>query len=67
MCQKKNFDLSLVAGISPDTLSLVEGSFSSACGTVTAFPGFCDVHVHFREPGFSYKETMATGSLSAAA
>ena len=30
-------------------------------------PGFCDVHVHFREPGFSYKETVATGSLSAAA
>ena len=29
-------------------------------------PGFCDVHVHFREPGFSYKETIATGSLSAA-
>ncbi len=31
------------------------------------FPGFCDVHVHFREPGFSYKETMASGSLAAAA
>ena len=30
-------------------------------------PGFCDVHVHFREPGFSYKETIATGSLAAAA
>ena len=30
------------------------------------FPGFCDVHVHFREPGFSYKETVRTGSLSAA-
>jgi len=30
------------------------------------FPGFCDVHVHFREPGFSYKETMATGSLASA-
>lgn len=30
------------------------------------FPGFCDVHVHFREPGFSYKETIGTGSLSAA-
>ena len=29
-------------------------------------PGFCDVHVHFREPGFSYKETMVTGSASAA-
>ena len=30
------------------------------------FPGFCDVHVHFREPGFSYKETIATGSHAAA-
>ncbi len=30
-----------------------------------AFPGFCDVHVHFREPGFSYKETIATGTKSA--
>ena len=30
------------------------------------FPGFCDVHVHFREPGFSYKETMQTGSMAAA-
>ena len=30
-------------------------------------PGFCDVHVHFREPGFSYKETIATGSASAIA
>ncbi|MBQ8432574.1 MAG: dihydroorotase [Clostridia bacterium] len=29
-------------------------------------PGFCDVHVHFREPGFSYKETMESGSLAAA-
>ena len=29
-------------------------------------PGFCDVHVHFREPGFSYKETIATGSLASA-
>ncbi len=30
------------------------------------FPGFCDVHVHFREPGFSYKETIASGSMAAA-
>ena len=30
------------------------------------FPGFCDVHVHFREPGFSYKETITTGSLASA-
>ncbi len=32
----------------------------------TIFPGFCDVHVHFREPGFSYKETIRTGSMAAA-
>ena len=31
----------------------------------TILPGFCDVHVHFREPGFSYKETIKTGSMSA--
>jgi len=29
-------------------------------------PGFVDVHVHLREPGFEHKETIATGSLSAA-
>ncbi len=29
-------------------------------------PGFCDVHVHFREPGFCYKETVETGSRAAA-
>ena len=32
----------------------------------TVFPGFADVHVHFREPGFSYKETIETGSKAAA-
>lgn len=30
------------------------------------FPGFCDVHVHFREPGFSYKETILSGTRAAA-
>lgn len=30
------------------------------------FPGFVDVHVHLREPGFSYKETIQTGTLAAA-
>lgn len=30
------------------------------------FPGFVDMHVHFREPGFEYKETIKTGSLAAA-
>lgn len=32
----------------------------------SVFPGFCDVHVHFREPGFPYKETIASGSRAAA-
>lgn len=31
------------------------------------FPGFVDVHVHLREPGFSYKETIASGTMAAAA
>ena len=30
-------------------------------------PGFVDVHVHLREPGFSYKETIASGTAAAAA
>ena len=33
---------------------------------VCVLPGFCDVHVHFREPGFSYKEDISSGSRSAA-
>ncbi len=32
----------------------------------TVFPGFCDVHVHFREPGYIYKETVLSGSMAAA-
>ena len=60
------FDFIGTQAVSVDTLSLPAGLFTD-CGTsVSAFPGFCDVHVHFREPGFSYKETMESGSLSAA-
>ena len=33
---------------------------------VVVLPGFVDVHVHLREPGFSYKETVETGTASAA-
>ncbi len=39
---------------------------SAAYPSLSVFPGFTDVHVHFREPGFSYKETVASGSLAAA-
>ncbi len=41
-------------------------SFLSSNKKYCVFPGFCDVHVHFREPGFSYKETIETGSMAAA-
>ncbi len=34
--------------------------------SICILPGLADVHVHFREPGFSYKETIRTGSLAAA-
>lgn len=46
----------------------VSGStpFDVSNDNIVIFPGFCDVHVHFREPGFSYKETIKTGSLSGA-
>ena len=42
--------------------ALLEDPFRAAEGTLYAFPGFCDVHVHLREPGFGYKETIKTGS-----
>ncbi len=38
----------------------------SASEEYFVFPGFCDVHVHFRQPGFCYKETVETGSRAAA-
>lgn len=34
---------------------------------MTALPGLIDVHVHLREPGFAYKETIDTGTMAAAA
>ena len=45
-----------------------EGAFSSfkTKGQLFVFPGFADVHVHLREPGFSYKETVKSGTLAAA-
>ena len=44
----------------------IDRSLLPDIGCFTVFPGFCDVHVHFREPGFSYKETIRSGSLAAA-
>ena len=36
------------------------------CNEHFLFPGFVDVHVHLREPGFSYKETIRSGTMAAA-
>lgn len=36
------------------------------CRGFAVFPGFADVHVHLREPGFSYKETIETGTKACA-
>ena len=52
------------------TLSVFSGDVSlvdcPVFDNIAIFPGFCDVHVHFREPGFSYKETIASGSIASA-
>ena len=67
-------------GFRPVDLSVAEGRIISVAGGLEAaagavaidlhhaavFPGFVDVHVHLREPGFSYKETIRTGALAAA-
>jgi dihydroorotase len=52
---------------SPGKLKQVEGAESlDATGLVVA-PGLIDLHVHLREPGQTYKETIATGTAAAAA
>ena len=43
------------------------GTLIYDCENLYIFPGFIDVHVHLREPGFFYKETIKTGTMSAAA
>ena len=47
-------------------LSSTQGGTISDFSNAYIFPGFCDVHVHLREPGFSYKETIKSGSLACA-
>ncbi len=56
-----HYDLCRVLEVLPDFASSELNASRFA-----VFPGFCDVHVHFREPGFSYKETIATGTAAAA-
>ena len=60
----QNVDVAISKGrivsVSP---SLCQEGFSVIeCQDQVIVPGFVDVHVHLREPGFSYKETIASGT-----
>ncbi len=71
------FDMEKLTVMTPEKSCKINADISSFVSSLTlpvsknpryfVFPGFCDVHVHFREPGFSYKETIASGTYSAAA
>ena len=58
------FDGASISVFEGDVTSL--SAFSSIIPDVNIFPGFLDVHVHLREPGFSYKETIFSGTRAAA-
>lgn len=68
-----NFSLSnekiaiIKAALSADGYSVGENAaFFNKLNNCSVFTGFVDVHVHLREPGFIYKETVKTGTLAAA-
>ncbi len=52
---------------SPGKLKSVEGAEVLDATGLTLAPGLIDIHVHLREPGQGYKETIATGTAAAAA
>jgi dihydroorotase len=69
----KNTSVNVVsASLASDVVDSIQTSISTSDFLAIDFsrcvvlPGFCDVHVHLREPGFSYKETIASGSLASA-
>lgn len=55
----------IILDISTDIRS-IPNSISLNLNNLFIFPGFVDVHVHLREPGFFYKETIKTGTKAAA-
>lgn len=69
--ENTNVDITVMdngmARISVSDNSSVCGEAFSVFKKCVIFPGFVDVHVHLREPGFSYKETVRSGTESAAA
>ena len=65
----KTKDFQTLKSISSNLLATGGGVFAfldNEDSGIVIFPGFCDVHVHFREPGFFYKESIKTGSFAGA-
>lgn len=56
----ENGKISAIGGVKPESAEVIDGK-----GNFVS-PGFVDVHVHLREPGFEHKETIETGTRSAA-
>ena len=62
----QQFDLNLLDELM-HTVSILSSPFSVIpFHNFVILPGFADVHVHLREPGFSYKETVESGTMAAA-
>jgi len=59
-------DYSLNLNSPADIIPTAQGGIVSQFNNCFVFPAFCDVHVHLREPGFLYKETIASGTKAAA-
>lgn len=59
-------DIALVDGVIADKVFPFSPDKIYDFNNITVIPGFVDVHVHLREPGFSYKETIETGTAAAA-
>ena len=55
----------VISRIAPDIAADCADRVIDVTGCVVSY-GLADVHVHFREPGFSAKETIATGAMAAA-
>ena len=61
-----NIDRNSGLGVSVSSVLSNPGIRALNIPEYAVFPGFCDVHVHFREPGFSYKETISSGAYASA-
>ena len=62
-------DLLVVDGVIEQAGASIDAADAETieCSGMIVAPGFVDMHVHLREPGFEHKETIASGTMSAAA